>query len=734
MKILHMISGGDVGGAKTHVLSLLQGLLESETVQLVCFTEGPFAQEARELGIPTQVLPGHNLPKVRKALLRLIREGGFEIIHCHGSRANLMGALLRGAAGVPVVTTVHSDYRLDYLGRPLGRLTYGTLNTLSLRKLDYYVGVSDAMAELLIARRFPAQRIFAIYNGVPFPPKTPTLDRAAFLSSLGVKAGPEDPVFGIAARLNPVKDMGTLIRAFAKTVAACPNARLIIAGDGEQGPELRALASELCPEGSVCFAGWVADTDSFYSAIDCNLLTSLSETFPYALTEGAVHHCATIASRVGGIPALISHGVNGLLFPAQDVDALAEALTSLARSSEIRERYAQALYERVRDFFSVQATVEKQKEIYRTILRRQARNAGARDGVMICGAYGKDNAGDDAILETIVAQMQALDPDLPLCVLSRKPISTRQRYRIDAVQTFNFFAFLRRMRRTRLYLSGGGSLIQDATSSRSLLYYLFNIYCAKKTGNQVLMYGCGIGPVSRPANRARAARIISRYVDLVTLREDSSREELQRMGVSGPEIRVTADPALLLQPAQDAQVDSFLLSQGLDPKGAYCLFSLRPWTGFEDHLQDFAACAEAAWQQGLTPLFFHLEPERDAPAAEKVAKLLSCPCAMLPVPPSGALTVGVIARARAVVSMRLHALIFATAQNVPTVGVVYDPKVRSYLDYLGEHHYLDLAQVSAQGLTDLLQAALSSQDRPDPQNLRALALENQQAARELLGL
>ena len=132
MKVIHLISGGDSGGAKTHVHMLLQNLSRTIDVTMVCFMEGPFAQEARELGIHTVVLPGRNLPRTFRTLKKMIREGSYQIIHCHGARGNMMGALLRKATGLPVVTTVHSDYRLDYLGRPFSRLTYGTINTCLL--------------------------------------------------------------------------------------------------------------------------------------------------------------------------------------------------------------------------------------------------------------------------------------------------------------------------------------------------------------------------------------------------------------------------------------------------------------------------------------------------------------------------------------------------------------------------------------------------------------------------
>ena len=104
MKVIHLISGGDSGGAKTHVLSLLQHLNQHIHAQLLCFRDGPFAQEARDLGIPTMICGGNNILRIRRKLTAYIREGGYELIHCHGSRANMIGALLRKSTGLPVVT------------------------------------------------------------------------------------------------------------------------------------------------------------------------------------------------------------------------------------------------------------------------------------------------------------------------------------------------------------------------------------------------------------------------------------------------------------------------------------------------------------------------------------------------------------------------------------------------------------------------------------------------------
>ena len=567
MKIIHLISGGDTGGAKTHVHMLLHNLSKSIDVTMVCFTDGPFAQEARELGIETVIFPGNNILRIRRELTRFIREGNYDLIHCHGARGNMMGALLRKPTGLPVVTTVHSDYRLDYLGRPLARLTYGVVNAVALRKLDYRIGVSDAMTDLLISRGFDPDRLFTIYNGLDFTPRIPTKSREEYLHSLGLDWPADSVIVGITARLNPVKDIPTLIRGFALARQSCPQLRLLIAGDGGEMGKLKALAEELNLAGDICFAGWITDTDSFYNAIDINSLTSLTETFSYSLTEGARFHLPTVASRVGGIPYLIDHGVHGLLFQARDHEALARHFTALAQDSELRTHLGERLFQRARSDYSLSSTLERQKDIYRSILHRKGRPYGKRDGVLICGAYGRGNAGDDAILEAIIQEMRQLDPDLPLWVLSRRPKETRLTYRVNAIYTFNVPRFLRRMGHIRLYINGGGSLMQDATSRRSLWFYLFTIWAAKLRGNPVIMYGCGIGPIQYPSNRRLCARILQKRVDVITLRDTHSKTELDDMGVTNPRIILAADPTVILPAAQPATVDGLLENATLDPAG-----------------------------------------------------------------------------------------------------------------------------------------------------------------------
>lgn len=735
MKIIHLISGGDVGGAKTHVLTLLQGLSQRHEVLLVCFTEGAFSQEAQALGINTRIIKTNVLSDCR-TIARLIREHGYQIIHCHGSRANMMGAIVRSMVKIPVVSTIHSDYRLDYLGRPLHQMTFGNVNKISLRFLDYYIGVSDALSQLMITRGFDPQRIFTIYNGVDFSTPLHPMERDAFLDSIGLQREPDSVLFGIAARISPVKNMGALIRAFAATVAEYPSARLIIAGDGEQAEELKALAKELCPPNTVLFAGWVSDTDSFYHAIDVNMLTSLSEGFPYALPEGARMHCATIASQVGGIPYLIDNEVNGLLFPSQDLDLLISHMKRLAGDAQLRKQFGDQLYEKTKADFSLEATVHHQEEIYETILRKMERKKHLkRDGVLICGAYGKHNAGDDAILRAIVQQIHSVDVDLPIYALSRNPKETRLLYQIGSCHTFNVPGFLRLMRHTRLYISGGGTLIQNVTSMRSLLYYLSNIAFAHRAKNHVIMYGCGIGPVNGRFCRRITSRTIARCVDTIALRDEDSARELRSMGIDEKAIHLTADPALLLTMNHPEKTKSILCAYGLTQDTHYIMFAPRPWPGLDSHLDDFAAAAQYAYDRhGLTPVLFALEPGRDEPITERIAKKLACPCIRIAAVNDSDTILALIGQMDAVISMRLHALIFASAMNVPIGGVVYDPKVSGFLDYLGQKNYVNLSELTAQRLIQLTDTALSnaSMSAANTQRLRTLAQENASLVRKAL--
>lgn len=712
MKVIHLISGGDTGGAKTHIHYLLSGISENIDVTLVCFSEGDFSREAIELKIPTVVMNDRNIFKTISRLIHMIKDEGYDIIHSHGAKGNLIASLIRRSCELPVVTTIHSDPKLDYLDRPLARLIYGSLNQYAIHRSDYLVGVSDSMRDLLVERGFNPNRVFTIYNGVDFSVDKINIDRKAYFDSYGFKVEENSVIVGIAARLDPVKDVATLLLGFAEAARSCPQLRLVIAGDGGETEILKNLAEELGIQEKVCFIGWTNDVNSFYSVLDINTLTSISETFPYALTEGARAGLATIASRVGGVPMLIRDGETGFLFEAGDHEQLAKKLVLLAEDEKLRKRLGEAIYQKAKEDFSVEATTKRQLDIYTEVLRRdEIKRRNGRDGIIICGAYGMGNAGDNAILEAIVNEMRSRQPFIPITTLSRQPKKTSRDFAVRCLHTFNIPGFHHVAKHTKLYLSGGGSLIQNVTSRRSLLYYLYTIKTAKRLGNHVMMYGCGIGPVNGKADIKKVRNVLNSCVDVITLREKFSMEELSRFGVTGPKILVASDPALTLSPASSDRVDEEMAEYTLNPGGKYVCFSVRKWPGFKTKAPVFAAAADFVYDKlGHEPVFMLINRKEDTAVTEAVLSLMKFPAKIISEPMDPKLTIGLMGRMRTVVSMRLHGLIFAASRGVPLVGISYDPKVSAFLASIGESLCITYDELNETELLKMIEKAVTAYD------------------------
>ena len=412
-----------------------------------------------------------------------------------------------------------------------------------------------------------------------------------------------------------------------------------------------------------------------------------------------------MSSKVGGVSYLIDHGSNGFLFPPGDADALAGHLVTLAQDAGLRKAMGQRLYEKAKREFSIEATIQRQLEIYEAILRYERKG---RDRVVICGAYGRGNAGDDAILLAILTELRSIDPDLSFQVFSRSPMDTRRTYRVNAFYTFNGFQAIRYFRKAKFFINGGGSLMQDVTSNRSLWFYLWTLAAAKKHHCPVIMYGCGIGPIQKDGNRRRAAKVMNKYVDSITLRDPDSRKELEVLGVTKPAIALSADTTVSLPAASPEVFDGILNSRGIPADGKYVGFILRPWPGFEARVQDLAAAADYVYETyGLTPVFFPIEPRLDIAAAQRVAQKMTAPHHVLTEAFTAAQTIGILSRMQVVVSMRLHGLIFSASQGVPLVGIVYDQKVSSFLSYIGQDLYEGLDQLTQERLKDLIDQAVS---------------------------
>jgi polysaccharide pyruvyl transferase CsaB len=297
---------------------------------------------------------------------------------------------------------------------------------------------------------------------------------------------------------------------------------------------------------------------------------------------------------------------------------------------------------------------------------------------LISGYYGFGNLGDEALLDVIVAQLRARYPAGAIDVLSADPAATTARLPVEATPRADLTAVRRAIDRADVVLSGGGGLLQNVTSLRSLVYYAGIIRAAVRARKRTMIFAQSIGPLD-VFGRA-VVRACCGSISAATVRDERSRRLLTRLL---PKVRIerTADPVFLFDPDSEP-LD--LAAEGLDGTGPLVIVSVRRWQNTEATVALLTAAIDhLAQEHGAQVAFLPLGGASDADVSSTVIRRARSAPLLLP-----AMTLGqaaqIISRAQLVIGMRLHALIIAARLGVPFTAIPYDPKVTSLLDDL---HY-----------------------------------------------
>ena len=713
MKVLHLISGGDTGGAKTHIINLLCGLKDKVEVKLVCFIDGPFAEDLKKNGIDVEVIEQRSRFdfSVVNKLKELIESENYEIVHSHGARANLISYFLKKKVKAKFITTVHSDYLLDFKDNFYKNIVFTNLNKFALKRFDYYIAVSDSFKDMLVSRGFDKDKIFTIYNGI-FLQDRAIKDKESYLKEKNINYK-DKFIVGILARLDKVKDHETFLRAAREVINKDKAVIFLIAGDGQDKEHLLSLSKELGLENNVYFLGNEEHPYDFLNAIDINVLCSLSESFPYVIMEGGSLKKATTASKVGGIPKIIIDGETGKLFEKQDYKALAAHILDLKNNADERKKLGENLYNRIIDNFTHIKMAEKHVDIYKKIVSKK---------IIMSGYFGFSNSGDDAILKSIIESFKSLDPNLNIKVLSKDPDLTEREYGVAAVDRFKYFDVRKSLKAADMLISGGGSLLQDKTSSRSIWYYLLIMKLAKRYKKKVFVYSNGVGPINKRFNRNFTRRVLNK-VDYITLRDKDSYDFIKSIGVNNPNIKVLSDPVFNLKEASDESVrEKFDINEGT------VLVSIRSWMDDEKLIAELSKFLNYLIDDGKNIVFMPMQTPRDTTISEKIAanlKLTKIIDEKYPVE----ILMSLMKNADFIVAMRLHAMIYAIHQNLPFIGLSYDPKTETLLKDFDESINID---VDAINYDDLIKAYKYIKDNREAfiSNLSAINEENKKKAIE----
>jgi polysaccharide pyruvyl transferase CsaB len=278
--------------------------------------------------------------------------------------------------------------------------------------------------------------------------------------------------------------------------------------------------------------------------------------------------------------------------------------------------------------------------------------------ILICGYYGMGNHGDEALLAGLLQLLHSGGHHVT--VLSGNPAETRQLHGVNAVHRYRGLPAA--LISADAVIAGGGGLLQDSTSSRSLSYYLTVINLAKLLKRKVLVYGQSLGPLSA-AGRNRVRSALGGVA--LAVRDTQSQQLLAELGFSST---LVADPALLLLPD----------SPGNDPVTDLLLI---PRASYPDLTAALVAAGQAAGDAGQRLGLLALHGEQDQ--GELAVLQQALPQARVFEAGTFQDSLNVIAAADFVLSARLHGLILAAAAGRSYAGLVYDPKVRGFLEQAG---------------------------------------------------
>ena len=306
--------------------------------------------------------------------------------------------------------------------------------------------------------------------------------------------------------------------------------------------------------------------------------------------------------------------------------------------------------------------------------------------IVISGYYGFNNAGDEALLTAMLAALRAVEPKADITVISGNPGNTIVKHQVKSLYRFAAVRLLRAIGEADLVISGGGSLLQDVTSKRSLAYYLSVIAAAKWKRKKVMLFAQGIGPI-----RSRFMRLLTRLVvnkaDMITVRDRDSAEELACMGVPAAKVEVTADPVLMLNPESKIAGKTILSEAGLDPYKPIIGVSVRVWPDNQRCLKQLAAALGQLSEKfnaqiAILPLQVSMDL-KDCQLLQSSLPEIRNKVVLLQGDYSTEEFLSIIGSFRLLIGMRLHALIFAAVMKVPLMAISYDPKVDSFLKSIG---------------------------------------------------
>lgn len=361
-RIMHITFNMGIGGTEQVIRQLVTNLPGEEfDNQIVCIDGyvGELGRLVEKAGILVSSLkrqPGFDWALVR-SLRQKILSDGVDVVHCHQYTPWIYGWLASLGVGARVILTEHGRFYPDRY-----RYKAALVNPVIALFTHRIAAISSSTRDALSRYEFiPKAKIRVVYNGIAALELAPE-EVCGLKQELGIPEG--HCVMGTVARMDPVKNQGMMLEAFAHVLKQHVDSWLLMVGDGPDRQRLEAMAQDLGIEKRVIFVGFIGQPAAYLAAMDLFLLTSNTEGTSMTLLEAMSLGIPTIATNVGGNPEIVEQGKTGVLTPRADAEAFARAIEELIVDPQLMSRFRKRARQVFFDRFSVASMVENYRQLY----------------------------------------------------------------------------------------------------------------------------------------------------------------------------------------------------------------------------------------------------------------------------------------------------------------------------------------------------------------------------------
>jgi L-malate glycosyltransferase len=347
-------------GGQNQVLVTVLGLRSSgHRALLVAHPAGALLERARE-GLELIPLAPRTEMDLSAAwrLSRLLKQLKPDVVHAHDPHGVAMAGLALSMSTQLSKPPLIASRRVDF------HLRGGRMSRWKYRQVDCFICASDAIRKMIVADGVPEQRAVTVHEGIDLG-RVEAAPPAPLHEELFLPHGA--PVVGNVAALVPHKGQRHLIEAAALVVRQVPDARFVIAGEGELRPTLERLIREHRLEKHVLLAGFRPDVLSLHKAFDIFVMSSITEGLGTSLLDAMAAGKPIVATNTGGIPEVVVDGETGRLVQPRDHQAMADAIVALLKDPALRARMGAAGLARAQRRFSAERMVAQTVRVYERV-------------------------------------------------------------------------------------------------------------------------------------------------------------------------------------------------------------------------------------------------------------------------------------------------------------------------------------------------------------------------------